>query len=275
MKKYLFVSGDVRQKFAAEYIGECGNEVAFANTYTQLKLLIKWADVIVLPLPMSRDRVHINSTLENGLITLEELLFLLEEGMAVYAGMPPFDFLQRAECKGVKLYDYYKNESLAIRNSVSTAEGVIYELLCGGNINIQGSKIAVFGYGKAASAVSRRLVALGAEVTVAARSQSALAQAETDNCKAVSLYEIDEFAEGFDFIVNTVPARVIGDSFIEKLPKHCFMLEIASSPYGIDFDSAQKHGINTKIAPSLPGRISPKSAGEAIAQTILKGMVTV
>lgn len=273
MKKYLFVSGDLRRRFAAEYISACGNEVAFADTYTQLKSLIKWADAIVLPLPVTRDRVHINSTPEKGLITLEELLFLLEEGMTVYAGMPTLDFSERAKRKGVKLYDYYKDDALAIRNSVSTAEGVIYELIDSSDINIHGSKIAVFGYGKAASAVSRRLVALGAEVTVAARSQSALAQAESDGCKVVPLYDIDQFADKFDFVINTVPARIIGESFIQKLPKHCFMLEIASSPYGIDFDAAQKQGISVKIAPSLPGRISPKSAGEAIAKTILKSMV--
>ncbi len=273
MKKYLFVSGDVRQKFAAEYIGKCGNEVAFAGTYTQLKTFIRWAHVIVLPLPLSRDRVHINSAPENGLITLEELLFLLEEGMTVYAGMPPLDFLEQAKRKGVKLYDYYKDDALAIRNSVSTAEGIVFALIGGSDINIHGSKIAVFGYGKAASAVSRRLVALGAQVTVAARSQKALAQAESDYCKAVELYEIEGLADEFDFVVNTVPSRIIAERFIEKLPKHCFMLEIASSPYGFDFDAAKKHGINVKIAPSLPGRISPKSAGEAIAQTILNDMV--
>ena len=274
MKKYLFVSGDARQGFAAEYIKKFGNEIAFTNTYTHLRALVKWADAIVLPLPVSRDRININSMPENGMITLEEMLFLLEKGMTVYAGMPPFDFVHRAESKGVKLYDYYKNEALAIMNSVSTAEGVIYELIGAGNINIFGSRIAVFGYGKAGSAISRKLLALGADVTVFARSDTGLMQAETDGCKAASLYDIENFANEFDFVINTVPARVIEESFIKKLPEHCFVLEIASSPYGIDFDAAQKHGIDVKIAPSLPGRISPKSAGEAIARTILKGKVT-
>lgn len=270
MKKYLFVSGDARQQFAAEYIKKNGNEIAFANTFTHLRALVKWADAIVLPLPVSRDRVHINSMPENGIITLEEMLFLFEKGMTVYAGMPPFEFLQRAESKGVKLYDYYKNEALAIMNSVSTAEGVIYELIEAGNINIFGSKIAVFGYGKAGSAVSQRLLALGAEVTVFARSDKALTQAETDRCKVLSLHSISCSETDFDFVINTVPARVIDEVFLKKLPEHCFVLEIASSPYGIDFDAAQRLGVNVKIAPSLPGRISPKSAGEAIARTILK-----
>lgn len=270
MKKYLFVSGDARQQFAAEYINKCGNETAFANTYTQLRALVKCADAIVLPLPVSRDRVHINSVSENGIITLEELLFLLEKGMTVYAGMPPFEFSQRAMSKGVRLYDYYKNEALAVMNSISTAEGVIYELIEAGNINIFGSKIAVFGYGKAASAISRRLIALGAQVTVFARSDKALTEAESDFCKAISLYSSESYTSDFDFVINTIPARVIEEDFLKNLPEHCFVLEIASAPYGIDFDAAQKLGVNVKIAPSLPGRISPKSAGEAIARTILK-----
>ena len=274
MKKYLFVSGDARQGFAAEHIKNCGNQVAVVSTYTQLRTLIKWADAIVLPLPVSRDRVHLNSLPENGLITLEELFFLFEEGMMVYAGMPSYDFCKRAENKGVKLYDYYKDESLAIFNSVSTAEGVIYELIGAGKINIQGSRIAVFGYGKAGTAVARRLLALGADVSVFARSEKALTQAECDGCKVVSLYKIDNADTGFDFVVNTIPDVVIGEEFIKKLPAHCFMLEIASAPYGIDFDAAKKYGIEFKVAPSLPGRISPESAGKAIARAILKGEVS-
>jgi dipicolinate synthase subunit A len=38
---------------------------------------------------------------------------------------------------------------------------------------------------------------------------------------------------------------------------------------GKNFDAAEKHGIRVIKAPSLPGRISPKSAGEAIARILL------
>lgn len=277
MKNYLFVGGDERQAFTAEYIKFCGNTVHFAYTYEGLKKKITQSDVIVLPLPLTRDGKHINSDPKNGLITLEELIFLLRDGMTVMGGMINEELSRAMTRKGVSLYDYYKSEALAILNSVSTAEGVIYELIGNGKINLQGSKVLVTGYGKAASAICRLLYSFGCEVVVAARSDKDRATAEAHNCKAVNLYSLYSLENDFDFVVNTVPALVIDESVICKLKKDCFMLEIASSPYGIDFDTAEKNGIRVKKAPSLPGRISPKSAGEAIAQTILgieKGTVS-
>ena len=221
--------------------------------------------------------MHVNSTPENGLITIEELLFLLCEGMTVTGGMISEEITHAIKRKGVTLYDYYKSEELAVLNSVSTAEGVIYELIGNSKINLQGSKTLVTGYGKAASAVCRLLCSFGSEVVVAARSDIAIATAKTHNCKAVPLYDIHNQKCDFNFVVNTVPAPVIDEKLISKLKKDCFMLEIASAPYGIDFDAAKKYGIRAVKAPSLPGRISPKSAGEVIAQTILnirKGTVS-
>lgn len=269
MKNYLFVGGDERQTFAAEYIESCGNTSAFAYTYNELKKQISQADIIVLPLPLTRDGKHVNSDPKNGLITLEELLFLLRSGMTVTGGMIGDELSQALLCKGITLYDYYKSEELAVLNSISTAEGVIYELIGNGKINLQGSKTLVTGYGKAASAVCRLLYLLGSEVVVAARSDRDRTAAKAHNCKAVSLYDIHNLECDFDFAVNTVPALVIDEKVICKLRKDCFMLEIASAPYGIDFEAAEKYGIRVKKAPSLPGRISPKSAGEAIAKIII------
>ena len=269
MSKYLFLGGDKRQEYAAGYVESCGNEVAFACNYTQLRSLIDTADFIVLPLPASRDRVHINSDPKTGLITVEEFVFSLKKGMVVMAGMPDKSFSQMIISKGVTLYDYYKNDTLTLLNSISTAEGVIYELIGNSDIDIHNSKILVTGYGNAACAISRRLVALGAQVYVAARSERAITAAYSDGCKAVQLYEIKNVADEFDFIVNTVPALVIDESVISKLKKDCLLLEIASFPFGIDFEAAEKHGIRGVRAPSLPGRISPKSAGYAIAKTLL------
>lgn len=277
MKNYLFVGGDERQAFAAGYIKNIGNAVSFAHTYTELKNQISPADIIVLPLPLTRDGKHINSAPENGLITLEELIFLLREGMTVTGGMIDKDITQAIERKGVTLYDYYQSEALAIYNSVSTAEGVIYELIGNSNINLKGSKALVTGYGKAASAICNLLYSFGSEVVVTARSDRDLATAKIHNCKAVQLYDIHNLKCDFDFVVNTVPALVIDEKLISKLKKDCLMIEIASAPYGIDFDAAEKHGIRVIKAPSLPGRISPKSAGEVLAQTILnieKGTVS-
>ncbi len=268
MKKFLFVGGDKRQSYAARYIERMGERAEFAFTYPQLRELIGGTDYVVLPLPVSRDGIHVSSLPDKGLITLEELLFELKEGMTVLAGMPDESIGEIIRRKGVKLYDYYKVETLSLLNSISTAEGVIYELIGGSKINLHGSKTLVTGYGKAASALVGRLVALGSDVTVAARSDRDRTAVLCARCKAIPLYSIEGVAGHFDFVVNTVPATVIDEKIISKLKKSCVVVEIASAPFGIDFDSAEKHSIKVIKAPSLPGRISPVSAGEAIAKTI-------
>ena len=47
------------------------------------------------------------------------------------------------------------------------------------------------------------------------------------------------------------------------------IIEIASAPFGTDFDCASEYGINTIKAGSLPGRISPETAGKIISDTVL------
>lgn len=269
MKNFLFIGGDKRRQYAAQYIANEGHTVTFADDCPEFESLVEKADYIVLPLPTSRDSVRVNSPLSLAPVTLSRVVRAVQQGQTVFAGMPDNDFAEALESKGITLYDYYKNESLAILNSISTAEGVIFEISGNTDRDIHGSQIAVIGYGKAGSAISRRLVALGAEVTVAARSESARAQAVSDGCKVISLYSICEKAERFDIVINTVPSRVLEEDFIKNLKKTCLILEVASEPYGVDFEAAEKHGIRVLRLPGLPGRISPQSAGEAIAKTIL------
>ncbi len=269
MKKFLFIGGDKRRYYAARYIENEGHSVTLADDCPEFESLVAGADYIVLPLPVSRDSVRVNSPLSLAPVTLSRVIRSVCEGQTVFAGMPDDEFAKALESKGVLLYDYYKNEALTILNSISTAEGVIFEITGNTDRDIHGSKIAVIGYGKAGSAIARRLVALGAEVTVAARKESALAQAVSDGCKAEELYNVCEKAENFDIVINTIPSRVLEEDFIKKLNKVCLIIEIASAPYGVDFEAAERYGIKVLRVPGLPGRISPQSAGEAIAKTIL------
>ncbi len=269
MKKFLFIGGDKRQQYAAQYISGKGHSVRFADECPELEETVARSDYIVLPLPVSRDGVRVNSPLSEAPAALKRIVRAVEKCQTVFAGMPDENFAKSLESKGIKLCDYYSNEALTILNSVSTAEGVIFEIIGNTSINIHGSKIAVIGYGKAGSAIARRLTALGADVSVAARSEKSRAQAEADGCKATALSQLGEIAEKLDIVINTVPAPVLEEDFIENLPKSCLVIEVASAPYGVDFAAAEKHGIRVLRVPSLPGRIAPKSAGEAIAKTIL------
>ena len=90
----------------------------------------------------------------------------------------------------------------------------------------------VTGWGRVAKILALRLYALGALVTVAARKDGDRAMARAlglDSCGFDGIYEQ---AEEFDFVANTVPARVLEDDLLALLRPDAVLLELASPPGG-------------------------------------------
>ena len=50
--------------------------------------------------------------------------------------------------------------------------------------------------------------------------------------------------------------------------KNTKIIELASAPYGLDFDLARKYGVDVIKAFGLPGKYTPKTAGEIIGKKI-------
>jgi len=109
---------------------------------------------------------------------------------------------------------------------------------------------------------------MGAHVTVAARSDSALAAAECDGHRPVSISSmLDSFHEcGVCF--NTVPMQIFDVEDVRKWSCPLF-IELASLPGGFT-EEAKKHlSVRYISALSLPGRYFPITAGEIIYKTVL------
>ena len=126
------------------------------------------------------------------------------------------------------------------------------------------------GYGPVGQALAPRLTALGARVTVAARRASQRALAQSQGAGAVPLSGLRQAAAGFDILVNTVPAPVVGRQVLEALPPDSLTVDLASAPGGVDLGAAAALGRRAMTAPGLPARCAPDSAGEYVAQTVLE-----
>ena len=109
---------------------------------------------------------------------------------------------------------------------------------------------------------------IGAEVTVSARKSADLAWVESYGYAPVKTAGIGEKEERFDVIFNTVPALIFTRSVLSKLRGCSLIVDLASAPGGVDFDAAEKIGIRAILAPSLPGRVAPRTAGEIIRDTV-------
>lgn len=163
------------------------------------------------------------------------------------------------------LCDYFLREELVVKNAALTAEGAVSLLLGRTGGSISGTRVLLCGFGRIGRLLALRLRALGAEVTAAARSPADRAWAQAIFVGAVSLDRADP--SDFDIVINTIPAPVLGESFIEKAGS-ALLVELASPPYGFDTECAARLGRELLLASALPGKIAPEAAAMAIRDTI-------
>ncbi len=281
IKKLLVVGGDKRQLYMAESLMHKGFDVELYGfspldgfkdmSYVgdnNLSLAAANANAVILPLPVSRDGITVNSRGGGRSVTLEELSDILERGQTVFAGMMSNSWKSNFFKKGIRVFDYFEREELVVNNAIPTAQGVIKIAMDSLETTLHGSNFAITGYGRTAKILARMLGAMGADVTVAARKCSDLAWARSEGFTGVHIYELPVCADKFDVLVNTVPTLIIDDTILAKLKKDCLIIEIASAPYGIDFARAEELGLKVTVAGSLPGKTAPKTAGVIIGDAI-------
>jgi len=115
----------------------------------------------------------------------------------------------------------------------------------------------------------KALIGLGAKVYVTARKYSDLAWIRIYGCKDIHISEIEDYLPEFDLVFNTVPAVILDNKRLGLLKENCLVIDLASKPGGVDFETARLLGIKTIWALSIPGKVAPITSGEIIAGTIL------
>ncbi len=271
---FLILGGDNRSLYVGEYLEKQGLNVcyyAFRDTdcFESLNDAIKDASVIILPLPVSKDRLTLNAPLFDETIPLSEIGTLLTSQKIVFGGQLPKSFCEELDDKNIFYCDYFLLDELSFYNAVPTAEGVVNILIEALPITIHGMHCAITGYGKTGKVLSKTLKAMGADVTVFARREEALAQAFCDGIKGKYIHQLKTEQHSFDALVNTVPVKILDNEALSCLNPDCILIEIASSPFGIDFQAAKEKAIEVIKAGSLPGKIAPKTAGGIIGRSIL------
>ena len=253
------------------YAGECVG----AECYSNLEKAIYGSNVVLLPLPVTRDNKHLNCSEEMS-VNLSEITELCsaEKGLLVFGGMIPEEFLHLCEKNNVVVCDYYKGELLQMMNALPSAEGALMLAMEQSEITVKGMRTLVSGYGRIGKLLADMLHKLGAEVTVLARNELSLCEASLNGYMTARLSrdanELRFLMENSDVIFNTVPSIIFNKLSMQNLINKPIYIEIASLPGGIDISAARDSGLRIVSAPSLPGRYSPISAGKYIFETLKK-----
>lgn len=273
MKNIVILGGDERMLHLSEYLANCGfypacYGIGKSISYpTLLKLLSKKPVTVILPLPSSRDSEHVNMSADCTPVSLELLYHTLKQGDSVFGGLIREEIREQLCATGAAVTDYY-DEDFIVQNAQLTA--VCLLAVIGKHIAapLNTLCVAVTGYGRTARAIADVLKQAGAKITITARNREALKEAEEKGLAACPLGSFKACAASFDLIINTVPARIIGEEIIEKLTEKTTVIEIASPPFGVDFDCAGHFGIKAVKAMSLPGIYAPQDAGKIIGEKL-------
>lgn len=281
-KKITFLGGDARQKIAASKLSAEGYTVLTFygaendEASESLESAINSSDVIVLPLPASVDGISLNAPfLQNEKIILLKIAELIPSGKLVVGGRIPEGFFAALTKNDIRVIDYFKSEAFQIENAYTTSEAALSIAMNNLKRNIRGASFAVTGYGRIARTLTELLLNMGANVCVLARKESDLVWARLAGAKIKHLDEkaVMSLQKGYDIIFNTVPSWLFFEKFLSGLDKNTLIIDLASSPGGVDVSAAKKLSSRVLWASSLPGKYAPESAGEIIAACI-KDMVS-
>ena len=276
---FAVIGGDLRCAYLAGLLAADGYKVissGFDSTdlppcvtgCTNPSQAVSLADFIILPVPVSTDGSTINAPFSRVRISIDQVLSAIKPNQRMVGGAITEEIRDEVEKRGLKIDDYLKREEMAIYNAVPTAEGAVQLAMEELPVTINGANCLITGYGRIGRMLSRLLVALGANVTVAARKVSDLAWADSHGCRSVELAKLSQ-AGDFDVIFNTVPFPIFNHDVLSKLDKNTLLIDLASRPGGVEFNAAAELQIKTIWALSLPGRVAPKTAGQIIKNTIL------
>lgn len=276
--RYAIVGGDRRAALLARQLWREGQRVhSFALEKAELPAEIPkdtslqscayGADCVILPVPSEKGG-YLNAPLTLRPIAMEELFGALWPGQLVCGGRFSGESVTAALRAGLRIEDLLRRPDFAVSNAAITAEGAIGLLLRESEKTLLHSRCLVAGWGRIGRPLALRLAALGASVTVAARSRGDRAEAEALGLRALDYGALEGVAGELDFVVNTVPARVLTDALLCCLPLDALLLELASPPGGFDPLLAKNIGLRTLNAPGLPGQSAPWAAAQLLRRTV-------
>ena len=256
MKKVLFVGGDNRSIYAMDELKQRGFFVSSYGLHENDYNSISDFDVIVLPIPTTKDKKTVFCPISNRNILLSEIEEKAENRLIISCGYS-FD--------GKRNVDVLSLDGYAFRNAVPTAEGAIAFAIDNTDFTLWKSKVLVIGNGRVAKVLISRLKNFGCDLTVSARNDKDFSLLETEGIKYIDTSSVNGNSD-YDIIFNTIDVSIFRN--LDNLGKT--LLIDLSSKGCLDFNIAKEKNIRAYKLPGLPGKVAPKTAGKILAETVIQ-----
>lgn len=270
MSKVLIVKNkDMRMKYIHDYLKQ---RVNINEIEDELHLFYgiedKDCNCVILPVR----GVNKNFIIDGTDIKLTDSYLMKLSRKKIFTGLVSEELKNSCSKHQIELISYLTDD-LAIKNNYITTEGIIEAIVNNSKKAIFQSNILIIGYGRLGQISAKILKNMKANITIAARNEKDIVHGKICDYKMINYQQIFNEIEQFDFVINTVPYRIIDSNIMNKLRnKESLIIDVASEPYGLDHLVALKKNIKTLLLPGIPGKIAPKTSGELIAEFIYQNI---
>lgn len=279
-ESYSIIGGDLRQIELAKLLSKQKKKV-YVYGLENAKDLVKHENIvmcenllevteksnmIISSIPFSQDGIYINTPYSTKKIEIKELLKNIKNKTLIVGTIAK----EYCNTNNIKIIDIMKDESLAILNTIATAEGTIKIIIENTLKNLQGSNILILGFGRVGKTLAQKLNALLSNVTCASIEKKELALAQVNGYKVLKLQDLKQNIKNYEIIINTIPSLILNSEILEVVNKKTLLIDLASNPGGIDKISVKENNLKLIHALGIPGKVSPISTAMYLEKAILE-----
>ena len=280
--KFSVIGGDLRLCSLAKMISKDKNIVSVFAMENSKEIMedktikkcesieeaIEKSEIIVGSIPFLKSNGEMYTSFSDKIIRVEEFTKKKYKDKIFIAGNISNLAKEKLEKSYERVIDIMKKEELVILNTIATAEGTIEVAIQNTDTIIHGSNVLILGFGRVAKEVANKFHGLSAKVTCAARKNTDLAWIKTLGYEAVNINKLSEDLKKYDIIINTVPQMIIDKEEMQFMRQNVLLIDLASSPGGINIKDAKKMNLKFVWALALPGKVAPVTSAEFIKDTI-------
>lgn len=281
--KALFLGGDKRQLEIIDdlyhrdiEIDVVGYEKANLSKDINKKKLneIKISDYEIIMFPVSGVKGDLSVTAEYSdepIIINIDLLLDAQKKALIFTGIKTKILDEMLRISKLNAITLMEDDDIKKENGIPTVEGILADIIYNTPFTINGSTIFVIGHGNIGKRLSSNLNTLGANTIIGVKDVKEFSKLVGCGLNAVLTYNRKSMAQAIancDIIINTVPSLIIDSELLRFANEDTYILDISSYPHGVDFEMAEKLGLQAKTLLGIPSLVAPKTAGKILSKKI-------
>lgn len=167
--------------------------------------------------------------------------------------------------KKIQHINLMSDEIFTVKNANLTSEAVLSIIIEKTKVSIFESAVLILGGGRIAKALAVMLKGLGVQFAIVSYNPIKFPSYFSFSDKCYYRENFVRDLEKYNVIVNTIPAKIIGEDIVEKIKKETVFIETASVKC---LEENEKLQFEYLFSPALPQKYASQSAGKYVYESI-------